>query len=345
MTSSTHKSKTILTRILFASLATFWLVACERPGATAGEEQAANEFPHYDLIIQNGTVYDGSGGEPRKADIAIQGDRIAAIGPVMGTAEAFIEADGLAVAPGFINMLSWSSDSLIEDGHSQSEIRQGVTLQVMGEGWSMGPWNESMKQRELSSQGDIKFDIEWDTLGGYLQFLENRGISPNVASFVGATTVRVHEIGYEDRAPTPDELESMKALVRQAMEEGALGVGSSLIYAPAFYASTEELIELNKVAAEYGGRYISHMRSEGNQLLEAVEELITIAWEAGIGAEIYHLKASGQKNWHKLESRRRAPRGWTSRRTCTPIPPVQRGFTPPCRHGCRKAATPPGWSG
>jgi len=207
----------------------------------------------------------------------------------------------MAVAPGFINMLSWATESLIEDGHSQSDIRQGVTLEVFGEGWSMGPWNEAMKEETFKLNGDIKYDIEWTTLAEYLQYLENRGISNNVASFVGATTVRIHELGHEDRPPSPEELKRMEGLVEQAMEDGALGVGSSLIYAPAFYSTTEELIALNKVAARYGGRYISHIRGEGTQLLEAVDELITIAREARIGAEIYHLKAGGKDNWHKLE--------------------------------------------
>jgi len=278
------------------------LLAC-KPQATESPEPppAATDLPHYSLIIENGTIYDGYGGEPYVASVAIDGDRIVAVGEIEASADRVIDAQGLAVAPGFINMLSWATETLIEDGHSQSDIRQGVTLEVMGEGWSMGPWNETMKQEVLDDQADIKYDVEWTTLGEYLQHLEDRGISTNVASFVGATTVRIHEIGFEDRPPTAEELERMKALVRQAMEEGALGVGSSLIYAPAFYADTGELIELNKVAAEYGGRYISHIRSEGNNLLEAVEELITIAREAGIGAEIYHLKAAGQKNWHKIE--------------------------------------------
>ena len=207
----------------------------------------------------------------------------------------------MAVAPGFINMLSWATESLIEDGHSQSDIRQGVTLEVMGEGWSMGPMNPAMKEEAIKMSGDIKYDIEWTTLAEYLQFLENRGISNNVASFVGATTVRIHVLGYEDRPPTPAELERMEDLVDEAMRDGALGVGSSLIYAPAFYSTTEELIALNRVAAKYGGRYISHIRGEGTQLLEAVDELITIAREAGIGAEIYHLKAGGRDNWGKME--------------------------------------------
>lgn len=257
----------------------------------------------YDIVIRNGTIYDGSGSAPFSGDVAINADTVAAVGSlgeVRGKQE--IDAEGLAVAPGFINMLSWATESLIEDGRSQSDIRQGVTLEVFGEGWSMGPLNDKMKKEETESQGDIKFDIEWTTLGEYLEFLVNRGVSCNVASFVGATTVRIHEIGYEDRPPTAEELDRMRELVKQAMEEGALGVGSSLIYAPAFYAETDELIELCKVASEYGGMYISHIRSEGNRLLDAVEELLTIAREANIPAEIYHLKASGKPNWEKLDA-------------------------------------------
>jgi N-acyl-D-amino-acid deacylase len=256
---------------------------------------------HFDLMVVNGMVYDGRGGKPYRADIAVNGDRIAAIGKDLGTAGKTIDATGLAIAPGFINMLSWATETLIEDGLSQGDIRQGVTLEVMGEGWSMGPMNDSMKTEYLKQQGDIKFDISWTTLGEYLQLLEDRGISNNVASFIGATTVRIHELGFADRAPDADELQRMQDLVRHAMKEGAMGVASSLIYAPAFYADTDELIALNKIAAEYGGRYISHIRSEGNQLLEAVDELITIAREAKIGAEIYHLKAAGENNWPKIE--------------------------------------------
>ena len=263
------------------------------------EEKAS--AAHFDLVISNGLIYDGSGGEPYRADIGINDDRIAAIGNELGTGDKTIDAAGYAVAPGFINMLSWATETLLEDGLSQGDIRQGVTLEVMGEGWSMGPLNDSMKAESIKRQGDIKFDIDWTTLGEYLQFLEDKGVSTNVASFVGATTVRIHELGFEDRAPDAEELERMQTLVRQAMREGAMGVASSLIYAPAFYADTEELIALSKAAAGYGGRYISHMRSEGNQLLEAVDELITIAREAGIGAEIYHLKAAGEENWPKMD--------------------------------------------
>jgi N-acyl-D-amino-acid deacylase len=259
--------------------------------------------PDYDVILRQGTVYDGTGTAPMVADVAIMGDTIAAIGDLSGVSgRVEVDVRGLAVAPGFINMLSWATESLIEDGRSQSDIRQGVTLEVFGEGWSMGPWTDAMKAEDLEQQGDITYDITWTTLGEYLEMLERRGVSPNVASFVGATTVRIHELGYQNRAPTAEELSRMQALVRTAMEEGALGVGSSLIYAPGFYADTEELIALAAVAGEYGGMYISHMRSEGNDLLGALEELITIAGEADIRAEVYHLKAAGRGNWSKIDA-------------------------------------------
>jgi len=258
--------------------------------------------PEYDVIIRNGTVYDGSGKAPVVADVALKGDRIAAVGKWEGVrGKVEIDATGLAVAPGFINMLSWATESLIEDGRSQSDIRQGVTLEVFGEGWSMGPLNDAMKKETEEQQGDIRYRVEWTTLGDYLDYLVKRGISTNIASFVGATTVRIYVVGYQDRAPNPQELETMRGLVSHAMEEGALGVGSSLIYAPAFYAKTNELIELCKVASAYGGTYISHIRSEGNRLLQAIEEFITIAREANIPSEIYHLKASGASNWRKMD--------------------------------------------
>ncbi len=259
------------------------------------------EQGEYDVVIRNGMIYDGTGTDPIKGDVAIQGDRIVAVGKVSSKGRTEIDAKGMAVAPGFINMLSWATDSLIEDGQSQSDIRQGVTLEVMGEGWSMGPLNDAMKKEAVESQADIKYDIKWTTLGEYLDYLANKGISTNIASFVGATTVRVHELGYEDRPPTAEELDRMKKLVAQAMEEGALGVGSSLIYAPAFYAKTDELIELCKVASNYNGMYISHMRSEANHLMEALDELIQIAREAKVPAEIYHLKAGGEPNWKKMD--------------------------------------------
>jgi len=280
------------TYLLLAIIISFlFLISCKQQDET------------YDVIIRNGMIYDGNGKEPYKGDIAIKNDTIAFIGDLSkATAKNEIDANGNAVAPGFINMLSWATQSLIEDGRSQSDIRQGVTLEVMGEGWSMGPFNPSMKEREQKSQGDIKYKIEWNTLGEYLNFLEKKGVSCNVASFVGATTIRDHVIGEDNREPTAAELDSMKLLVRQAMEEGALGVGSSLIYPPAFFAKTEELIDLCKEASKYGGSYISHMRSEGSKLHEAVEELITIAREANIHAEIYHLKAAGKDNWGKMDS-------------------------------------------
>lgn len=255
----------------------------------------------YDIIIKNGSIIDGSGNTSYIGDIGINADTIVAIGDFNAKGNLEIDATGLVVAPGFINMLSWATESLIEDGKSQSDIRQGVTLEVFGEGWSMGPLTEAVKKEAQKDQGDIKFDIEWNTLNEYLEYLVNKGISPNVASFVGATTLRINTIGFEDRAPTNEELETMKAMVKQAMEEGALGVGSSLIYAPAFYSSTEELIELCKVASEYDGMYISHIRSEGGKLLESLDELIKIADEANIRAEVYHLKMSGRANWNKFD--------------------------------------------
>ena len=255
-----------------------------------------------DLILRGGTIYDGSGGVAVVGDVAVRGDRIVAVGKLTNWAARHeLDCRGLAVAPGFINMLSWATESLIADGRSLGDIRQGVTLEVMGEGESMGPWNNQMKQDIRTLQGDIQYPIQWTTLGEYLQYLERKGVSCNVASFVGATTVRIHEVGHADRPPTPDELERMKQLVRHAMEEGALGVASSLIYAPAFYARTDELIELAKVAAQYDGLYISHLRSEGNRFLEALDELITIARTARIRGQIYHLKAAGSNNWHKLD--------------------------------------------
>lgn len=263
---------------------------------------ACSKMVEYDVLIRNGEIYDGSGGAPFRGDIAINGDTIAEIGHLStARGRTEIDAQGLAVAPGFINMMCWANESLIADGRSQSEIRQGVTLEVLGEGNSMGPLNEKMKVEEKERQGDIKYDIEWTTLREYLDFLVRRGVSCNVTSFVGAATVRIHEIGHENRKPTPQELERMKALVRQAMEEGAVGLSSALIYAPGCYADTEELLELAKVAAEYDGMYASHLRSESEQLLEALDEFLSIARRAKIRAEVYHIKASGRRNWNKLD--------------------------------------------
>jgi N-acyl-D-amino-acid deacylase len=278
-------------------LAAGFLLACALASAATGDA------PGFDLLIRGGTVYDGTGGAGRRADIGVRGDRIVAIGDLATQpAQRVIDAKGLAVAPGFINMLSWAVDSLMVDGRAQSDIRQGVTLEVFGEGDSMGPLGERLRADMLAQQGDIKYPIEWRGFGEYLEYMEKKGTAPNLASFIGATTVRINVLGYEDRRATTAELEQMQAMVRTAMEEGALGIGSSLIYAPAFYADTEELIALNKAAAPYGGRYISHMRSEGNRLVEAVDELIRIAREAGVGAEIYHLKAAGRANWGKLDT-------------------------------------------
>lgn len=259
-------------------------------------------MPEYDVLIHGGALYDGSGAAPVEGDIAIQGDAIAALGSLRSArGRTEIDARGLAVAPGFINMLSWATQSLLHDGRSQSDIRQGVTLEVFGEGWSMGPLNETMKREAVERQGDITYEVVWTTLAEYLDHLVQRGVSPNVASFVGAATLRIHVVGYENRPLRPNELEQMRTLARQAMAEGALGVGSALIYVPGCFAGTEELVELARVAADYGGMYISHIRNEGSRLLEAVEELVTIAREAGCPAEIYHLKAAGQENWEKLD--------------------------------------------
>ncbi len=262
-----------------------------------------NQQQPFDLIIRNGLIYDGNGSNPFKGDIAINADTIASIGNLSdATAKEIIDAKGMAVSPGFINMLSWANESLIEDGHSQSDIRQGVTLEVMGEGTSMGPLNDKLKEQILNEQSDIKYEVEWRTLGEYLTFLEKKGVSCNVASFIGAGTVRRYIVGEYNRVATPSEIDSMRFLVRQAMEEGAMGVGSSLIYPPDFFASTYELIALCTEASKYGGSYISHMRSEGNRLYDGVEELITIAKGANIHAEIYHLKAAGKANWNKMDS-------------------------------------------
>jgi len=257
----------------------------------------------YDIIIKGGMIYDGSGGTPIKADVGIKGDMIAKIGDLSrAKAATVIDATGMAIAPGFINMLSWSTESLIVDPRSLGELKQGVTTQIMGEGNSMGPLNDRMKKQMKDDQGDLKYDIEWTTLADYLNYLEKRGVSQNVASFIGAATIRTYVLGEADVQPTPEQMQQMRELVDKEMRAGALGIGSALIYAPGFYAKTEELIELCKIAAKYKGKYISHMRSEGNRLEEAVDELIRISREANIPAEIYHLKAAGKENWGKMDN-------------------------------------------
>src|SRR6187397_783500 len=263
---------------------------------------ACNQKKQYDTIIRNAMIYDGNGGEPYKGDIGINADTIAFIGDLSKvSAKNEVDAKGNAVAPGFINMMGHSEESLIQDGRGQSDIRQGVTTEIFSE-FSMGPLNAKMKQKAQNGQGDIKYNVEWNTLGEYMNFLEKKGISPNIASFVGTGAVRMYVIGEDNIAPTPSQLDSMKLLIRQAMEEGALGVTNALIYPVDFFAKTDELVALSKEAAKYGGMYTSHMRSEGNKLLEAVEELITISKEANIPAEIHHLKAAGKNNWNKMDS-------------------------------------------
>jgi N-acyl-D-amino-acid deacylase len=277
------------------------------PGCAPAVQQAAPQASHagapsYDLLIQGGMIYDGSGGAPFKGDVGIRGDRIAYVGPrTSANAQRSVDANGMAVSPGFINMLSWATESLLVDPLAQSDLRQGVTLEVMGEGWSMGPLNDEMKKLAVQQQGDIKYPIGWTTLGEYLSFVERKGTALNVASFVGATTVRQHELGDNDVDPNPEQLGRMRALVRQAMEEGAMGVGSSMIYPPASFAETDELVALTTEAGRCGGMYISHMRSEGDRLLESIDELIEISRRSGAPAEIYHLKQAGRANWGKLD--------------------------------------------
>ncbi len=257
----------------------------------------------YSVLIRGGTIYDGSGGVPYVGDVGLKDDRIVYVGPhAPGRASQVVDARGKAVSPGFINMLSWAVESLIADGRGMSDTYQGVTLEVFGEGDSMGPLNPAMKRLALKRQGDIKYPIAWTTLGQYLEFLQRKGVTPNVASFVGATTVRVHELGEKDVDPTPAQLQRMRGLVRQAMKEGALGVGSALIYSPATYAETPELTALAREAGKCGGMYISHMRSEGNKLLEAIDELVTISRDSGAPAEIYHFKQAGEPNWPKIDA-------------------------------------------
>jgi len=256
----------------------------------------------YDLVIKNGTIIDGSGGESFVSDIAIKNGKIHRIeNNISGTNSSEIDASGQIVAPGFIDILSWASGPIVYDGEVQSVVCQGITTAIFGEGWSMGPVNETVREEMRSMWKEYNIPYDWKTLADYLKFVEKQGTSVNIASFVGATTVRLYVIGNEDRLATPEEMKQMKELVRIEMEAGALGVASSLVYTPAFYADTEELIELSKTAAEYGGIYISHILGEGADLIEAMEELITITEKAKIPAEIYHLKAAGKENWNKLD--------------------------------------------
>lgn len=281
-------------KTIIVTVSIFFLMSCSNVKQIEKEK--------YDVLILNGQIIDGTGQASYKSDIAINGNHIVKIGDLKNAiAEQTIDASGLVVAPGFINMLSWAVESLIEDGNSQSDIRQGVTLEVFGEGWSWGPLTDASRQALIDQQADIKYPIKWNSLGEYLDYLVKKGVSTNVASFVGATTLRINTVGFEDRNATVEEMDTMKSMVRQAMQEGALGIGSSLIYAPAFYSSTEELIELCKVAAQYDGMYISHIRNESNLILESIDELIRIAKEANIRAEIYHLKQAGKANWDKLD--------------------------------------------
>jgi N-acyl-D-amino-acid deacylase len=269
--------------------------------ATAFACSSAAPRPHYDVVIAGGTVYDGSGAAGARVDVGIVGDEIKAVGDLQNAdAATTVRADGLAVAPGFVNMMS-GDDSLRVDGRSMSDIKQGVTTEIFGEGDSMGPLTEEMRARRLASQGDLKYPITWLTLHDGMLDLEKRGVSPNFASSIGAATLREYAIGLDDKRPTPQQLQTMRDLVEREMKAGALGIASALIYAPGFYATTDELIEISKVAAKHHGVYISHMRSEGNRLVEAVDELIRISREAALPAEIYHLKAAGQANWAKMD--------------------------------------------
>jgi N-acyl-D-amino-acid deacylase len=305
--------------------------------------QGVAQQQSFDIIIRNGTVYDGSGRSPVKADVGIKGDRIAAVGNLSrATAPTIVDAKGLAVAPGFINMLSHSESSWLQDYRSLSELRQGVTTQIFGES-SMGPLSDEMKKRRTESQGDVKFVIPWTTLAEYLAYLEKQGISQNVASFIGAPTIREYVIGLEDKPPTPAQLDQMRELVRREMEAGALGITTALIYPPAFFAKTDELIELCKVAAKYKGKYTAHMRSEGAQLLEAVQETIRISKEAGLPAEIYHLKASGEANWPKMDQAIKLiedarKQGVKITADMYTYPAGGTGWTPHCRRGFLMAA-------
>ncbi|HEY0028843.1 MAG TPA: D-aminoacylase, partial [Allosphingosinicella sp.] len=278
-------------RLLLAALP----LAAFAAAAPAPAKPRVAKPPAYDLVIRGGTIYDGSGGAPYKGDVGVKGDRIAYVGThLRGRGAQEIDAKGLAVSPGFINMLSWAAEPLIADGRAQSDIRQGVTLEVFGEGWSMGPWNAATVAEVQAEQTGVRYPVTFNSLGGYFDFIEKRGTSVNVASFVGASSVRVYALGRNDVDPTAEQLGQMRGLVREAMNQGAMGVGSSLIYIPAAYAETDELVALSTEAARCGGMYISHIRNEGAGLLRAIDELIDISRRSGARAEVYHLKAAGR---------------------------------------------------
>ena len=288
---------------LSCALGVLLLAACQvRQMSPSDNSDPIKSDPiKFDLIIRHGEVYDGSGGSPIKADVGVRGERIVAIGDLSRAHAAHeVDAQGLAVAPGFINMLSWAPDSLYIDGRSLSDLKQGVTLEIFGEGESLGPLTEEIRKANLATQGDLKHPIDWTTLGEGLDALVKHGVSTNIASFVGAATVREHELGYINRAPNAEELKRMQELVRAAMREGALGVGSALIYAPGVYAKTDELVALAQAAGEFHGTYISHMRSEGDRLLESLDELIRITQTGHVHGEVYHFKAAGEHNWPKM---------------------------------------------
>lgn len=288
---------------LLASTCTLMMACNAGDQQSESGEEAAEAVKAYDILIDGGMIYDGSGQAPRAADVAIKGDRIVGIGQFEpASAVEVIDARGMAVAPGFINMLSWGADALIHDGRGLSDVTQGVTLEVFGEGWSMGPLNEPMKEVVRARQSNLKYDIKWNTLGEFLTYLEDKGVSPNIASYVGAATVRVMHLGPTSRAPKPDELAAMEKTVAEAMEEGAMGLGAALIYPPGSFATDAELTALARVAGSYGGSYQAHMRSEGDRLVESVDSMIRIAEEANMGVEIYHLKAAGKANWPKMDT-------------------------------------------
>ncbi|MEY4953669.1 MAG: hypothetical protein RL299_2093 [Pseudomonadota bacterium] len=270
--------------------------------ALTPEIALARKAGRYDTVVRGGTVFDGLGGAGIEADVGIVGGRIAAIGK-LGKARGALEIDarGAAVAPGFINVLSWSTESLIADGRSQGDIRQGVTLEVMGEGSSMGPLNAEMKARAVREQGAFKYPVEWTSLADYLGYLERKGVSCNVASFIGAGTLRTHTVGYDDVRANWSQIAQMVWLVEAEMKAGALGIGSSLIYAPDNFANTEELILLAATAAAHGGSYISHIRNEGELYLEALDELIDIGRRSGARVQMYHMKPAGRDNWDKAD--------------------------------------------